>query len=108
MRTPKHIALYNIAIENLAKAQEYFIKAVRQVAKNKGFTPEQIEMFDGTVESSTHKRDNEIIFNGDFVELDFNEFCNLSKREIVNKMWEYVTEENRQKLRPSYKTPDYK
>ena len=105
--TPRHLALFNKANEYLAQAQEYFTKAIRQIAKSKRFTPEQIELFDGCIETDSHKRENEIIFNGDFVNLEVKDFSSLSKKELINKMWDFINEENRTKLRPSYKSPEY-
>ena len=80
--------LLSKAIEYKNKSEELLDKAVQELMRTKGFSEEQVALFDACFASGT---ETIVAFNrdGEFNDLGLENYCTMTKEEIIDYLSEY-------------------
>lgn len=76
------------AIEYKSESESFLDKAVKELMRTKGFSEEQVALFDACFASGT---ETIVTFNydGEFNDLGLENYCSMTKEEIIDYLSEY-------------------
>jgi hypothetical protein len=80
--------LLSNAIEYKNKSESFLNKAVQELMRTKGFSEEQVALFDACFASGT---ETIVTFNydGEFNDLGLENYCTMTKEEIIDYLSKY-------------------
>lgn len=80
--------LLSKAIEYKNESESFLDKAVKELMRTKGFSEEQVALFDACFASGT---ETIVTFNydGEFNDLGLENYCSMTKEEIIDYLSEY-------------------
>ena len=80
--------LLSKAIEYKSESESFLDKAVKELMRTKGFSEEQVALFDACFASGT---ETIVTFNydGEFNDLGLENYCSMTKEEIIDYLSEY-------------------
>lgn len=80
--------LLSKAIEYKNESETFLDKAVQELMRTKGFSEEQVALFDACFASGT---ETIVAFNhdGEFNDLGLENYCTMTKEEIIDYLSEY-------------------
>jgi hypothetical protein len=80
--------LLSNAIEYKNKSESFLNKAVQELMRTKGFSEEQVALFDACFASGT---ETVVTFNydGEFNDLGLENYCTMTKEEIIDYLSKY-------------------
>lgn len=80
--------LLSKAIEYKNESESFLDKAVKELMRTKGFSEEQVALFDACFATGT---ETIVTFNydGEFNDLGLENYCSMTKEEIIDYLSEY-------------------
>jgi len=90
--------LLSKAIDYKNESESFLDKAVQELMRTKGFSEEQVALFDACFASGT---ETIVAFNhdGEFNDLGLENYCTMTKEQIIDYMSEYCGPETVKLLR---------
>jgi hypothetical protein len=90
--------LLSKAIEYKNKSESFLNEAVQELMRTKGFSEEQVALFDACFASGT---ETVVTFNcdGEFNDLGLENYCTMTKEEIINYLSKFCEPRNIELLR---------
>ncbi len=85
--------LLSKAIEYKNNSETFLDKAVQELMRTKGFSEEQVALFDACFASGT---ETIVAFNhdGEFNDLGLENYCTMTKDEIIHHLKKFLSKEN--------------
>lgn len=81
------------ALKRKAEAEALVSKATKELMKSKGFSKEQVDLFDASFASGN---ETIVVFNddGEFCDLGLENFCEMTKEEIIARLKPHLQADN--------------